>query len=166
MMRLEERIGTLEAYYSVVVSPLRERFSRYSFDKSKTVVCPLHDDNDPSLGVIVSRGKERFHCFGCGAWGTVVDFAERIKHRYPDAGIGSNIEKHIFDALGIEPIGGIGEERKEHPLVTRRRLIEKARKNFGVDDFREGVMDVVRGKEPVGKLDTLIVTSMMSSVVE
>ena len=36
-------------------------------------VCPFHPDRTPSLKV-----DERFHCFGCGADGDVIDFAARL----------------------------------------------------------------------------------------
>ena len=35
--------------------------------------CPFHDDHHPSMKV-----DERFHCFGCGADGDVVDFTARL----------------------------------------------------------------------------------------
>ena len=36
--------------------------------------CPFHDDKTPSMKV-----DERFHCFGCGADGDVIDFVSRLK---------------------------------------------------------------------------------------
>ncbi len=37
------------------------------------IVCPFHDDRTPSMKV-----DTRFHCFGCGADGDVIDFAARL----------------------------------------------------------------------------------------
>jgi DNA primase len=37
--------------------------------------CPFHDDSTPSF--IVTPGKNLFHCLGCGAGGTVIDFIMR-----------------------------------------------------------------------------------------
>jgi DNA primase catalytic core len=37
--------------------------------------CPFHDDTTPSL--IVTPAKNLFHCLGCGAGGTVIDFIMR-----------------------------------------------------------------------------------------
>jgi DNA primase len=37
--------------------------------------CPFHDDSTPSF--IVTPGKNLFHCLGCGAGGTVIDFVMR-----------------------------------------------------------------------------------------
>jgi len=38
--------------------------------------CPFHDDSTPSF--VVTPGKNLFHCLGCGAGGTVIDFV--MKH--------------------------------------------------------------------------------------
>ena len=35
--------------------------------------CPFHDDRHPSMKV-----DTRFHCFGCGADGDVIDFTARL----------------------------------------------------------------------------------------
>ena len=36
-------------------------------------VCPFHDDHNPSMKL-----DERFHCFGCGEDGDVIDFVSRL----------------------------------------------------------------------------------------
>ena len=36
-------------------------------------ICPFHKDRTPSMKV-----DARFHCFGCGADGDVIDFAARL----------------------------------------------------------------------------------------
>lgn len=41
-----------------------------------TACCPFHDDHSPSF-TIFDEGQ-RFHCFGCGASGDVLDFVQRI----------------------------------------------------------------------------------------
>lgn len=40
--------------------------------------CPFHDDKNPSMKV-----DHRFHCFGCGADGDVIDFAARLYNLSP-----------------------------------------------------------------------------------
>jgi DNA primase len=39
--------------------------------------CPFHDDTTPSLSV--DAIPDRFHCFGCGASGDVIDFIQRLR---------------------------------------------------------------------------------------
>jgi DNA primase len=40
--------------------------------------CPFHEDKTPSLSV--DGVPDRFHCFGCGASGDVIDFVQRTLH--------------------------------------------------------------------------------------
>ncbi|MBC9822849.1 CHC2 zinc finger domain-containing protein [Terrabacter sp. MAHUQ-38] len=40
--------------------------------------CPFHDDSTPSLSV--EGVPDRFHCFGCGASGDVIDFVQRMRN--------------------------------------------------------------------------------------
>ena len=40
--------------------------------------CPFHDDKNPSMKV-----DQRFHCFGCGADGDVIDFTAKLFNLYP-----------------------------------------------------------------------------------
>lgn len=39
--------------------------------------CPFHEDSTPSLSV--GGVPDRFHCFGCGASGDVIDFVRRLE---------------------------------------------------------------------------------------
>src|ERR1035438_8436553 len=41
--------------------------------------CPFHEDATPSF--IVTPEKNLFHCLGCGAGGTVIDFVDRKSTR-------------------------------------------------------------------------------------
>lgn len=40
--------------------------------------CPFHDDKTPSM-----KADRRFHCFGCGADGDVIDFVSRLEQASP-----------------------------------------------------------------------------------
>ena len=40
-------------------------------------LCPFHNEKTPSFSVNAERGF--FHCFGCGAGGTVFDFVMRVE---------------------------------------------------------------------------------------
>ena len=47
-------------------------------------VCPFHNEKTPSFSV--SRDKQIYHCFGCGAGGGVINFIMRIENMtFPEA---------------------------------------------------------------------------------
>jgi hypothetical protein len=39
--------------------------------------CPFHRERQPSFTVYETRG--RFYCYGCGAWGDIIDFVRRMQ---------------------------------------------------------------------------------------
>ena len=52
--------------------------------KSMACVCPFHDDHDPSLSI--SRDKQIYKCFVCGAGGNVFTFVQNYeKISFPEA---------------------------------------------------------------------------------
>jgi len=42
------------------------------------LLCPFHDEKTPSL--VISPAKNLFHCFGCGAAGSVVDWMMKTEN--------------------------------------------------------------------------------------
>ena len=58
----------------------REAAEFYGIKVSRTgmACCPFHDDKNPSMKV-----DQRFHCFGCGADGDVIDFAAKLFNLSP-----------------------------------------------------------------------------------
>lgn len=69
-------------YYEKVVVPLDPRRYRVVGDK---MICPLHNDHDPSLGVIHKKdGNELIHCFGCNFWGNIIRLHQVISKKYKD----------------------------------------------------------------------------------
>ena len=53
----------------------RQAAEYYGFpvNRAGKIACPFHDDRTPSMKV-----DKRFHCFGCGADGDVIDFVARL----------------------------------------------------------------------------------------
>ena len=46
--------------------------------------CPFHEEKTPSF--TVSRDKQFYHCFGCGAHGTAIGFLMEYEHlEFPEA---------------------------------------------------------------------------------
>ena len=76
-------------------------------------LCPLHNDKkSPSLSI--SPDKQLFHCFGCGAGGTVIQFIMGIENLdYMDA------LKYLADRAHLPmPERGSSADRKNSLLYT------------------------------------------------
>ena len=41
-------------------------------------LCPFHDEKTPSFNIRPAIG--RYHCFGCGEGGDVIEFVQKINH--------------------------------------------------------------------------------------
>ena len=50
------------------------RFYGFEPNRSGFICCPFHTEKTPSLKLY----ENSFHCFGCGAGGSVIDFAARL----------------------------------------------------------------------------------------
>ena len=45
--------------------------------RDHAICCPFHDDKTPSL--VISRDSNLFHCFGCEASGSVIDWVMKTQ---------------------------------------------------------------------------------------
>lgn len=80
-------VVTIADYFERFIKPLDTKFANSSFYTHRTVICCFkdHDDINPSLGTINHRhlkGVKVYHCFGCGASGTVIRLHQRIQYEY------------------------------------------------------------------------------------
>jgi hypothetical protein len=64
-----------------------EHYLGIQFDRNKKCKCPFHNDTNASLSI--KESTNTFHCFGCGASDSVIDFVMKYK----------NLEK--FDAVKL-----------------------------------------------------------------
>jgi len=69
-------------------------------------VCPFHDDHNPSFCTRPHKPefKDRFNCFGCGAWGDEADF---LKLYFPDEDYSARLERlrvlrQEYEAAGLD----------------------------------------------------------------
>lgn len=115
-------------------------------------VCPFHDDHSPSMSV--SREKQIYTCFSCGATGNVfkfiqdyenISFLESVKKCADIAGISVNVNSHkeynknqdLYDIYEISQkfyqnnINSIkGKKAKEY--LYDRKLNDEIIKEFGI----------------------------------
>ncbi|MGH3827508.1 MAG: CHC2 zinc finger domain-containing protein, partial [Pseudonocardiaceae bacterium] len=78
-------------------------------------LCPFHDEKSPSLNVRPGHGS--FHCFGCGAGGSVVDFMMKIEH----LGFVEAVER-LAERVGIQLTYTGGGPSTSRDRGTRSRL--------------------------------------------
>ena len=77
--------------------------------------CPFHDDSTASLSV--GGVAERFHCFGCGASGDVIEYVARFTGgsfvdavQALEAGVGPVGRRHAVECgAGLQGLNGIDE---------------------------------------------------------
>lgn len=55
-------------------------FSMYGFQSNRAgfITCPFHSEKTASLKVYANGTK--FKCFGCGEWGSIIDFVMKIEN--------------------------------------------------------------------------------------
>ena len=81
-------------------------------------LCPFHNEKTPSFSVNPERGF--FHCFGCGAGGTVFNFIMRTEGlNFPEA-IESLARRYGVDVTRARRRNGSGRRR------TRRRAARES----------------------------------------
>ena len=85
-------------------------------------VCPFHDDTNPSMSV--SREKQIYRCFSCGASGNVYNFLMDYNH------IDFKEALHILgEKVGID-IGGVKIDKPQHKYAKYYEIYEIANKYY------------------------------------
>ena len=80
-------------------------------------LCPFHQENTPSF--MVSPGRQTFHCFGCGAGGSVFRFVMDYEHTdFPSA------VRKLAARSGITIVEKRGAADEERQYETRRTLLK------------------------------------------
>ncbi len=144
-------------YYKKVVMPVDRK--RFWVKSDKMMVCPLHNDVNPSMGVIKSKnGEELYHCFGCNSWGNVVELHRRVSkklfNRYLSEEDAVKDLCRIFNVkyVDVEP----SEEDRFDVDMKQDRAVQDAINNFDISDFREMLQAGKRDKKGVAYFNTLV----------
>ena len=155
----------MKDYYRKVVIPLDPK--RYRFSSGGKMICCLHDDHDPSLGIIKSKKGEIYHCFGCGKWGDIVDLhiyvVKRFKRSYLSREEALKDLCHIFNvdySLVEEKEAEKGKTKKK-----REDLIKENMNKFDIYDFKYKLLDGKLSKRRLGYFNALML-SMLWEVKE
>lgn len=90
-------------------------------------LCPFHNEKTPSF--TVSPQKQFFHCFGCGAHGTVLGFVMRYEHMdFPQA------VEQLAGELGLEVPHDAAADNPNAPLYE---VLARAQRFFAAELERD-----------------------------
>lgn len=159
---------TIAEYYDRYVKPLSPAYGKYSFKTSNTVVCCFHDDVNPSLGTIKHKhlkGVRVYHCFGCGAAGTVVDMHRRIEREFHNRTLSaeeSALELCTLFGVDASAYKDLDQSKlKQSAYMDKLRRIQKSMSVYTLRDFQD---DIVIARRDDVALDTKISAVNMACV--
>lgn len=135
-------------YYDRYIKPLDKRFSEYNLYSNNTVICPLHDDTDPSLGLIKHRflsGVQVYHCFGCGASGTVIRLHQFIQDIYYNRRLTSDDAcKELADLFDIplEDIDELADDDYDGKYMSMLKRLNSLKRAYTFDSFSRELLEI------------------------
>jgi len=151
-------------YYKKYIIPLDS--SKFKETKDK-MVCPLHNDHDPSLGTVNSKTEgEICHCFGCNFWGNIIELHQRINRKYYKKYLSDDEAKKDlcrlfnvdYDKLPIEDTSKVLDRE-----IRQDMELNKALERFDIGDFNQLIVEGKRQRKGIAYFNTLMMT-MLSEV--
>jgi len=101
----------------------------YSANRAGFICCPFHSEKTASLKLY----DRSFHCYGCGAGGSVIDFASRL---FQLDALGAVKRLNEDFSLGLDLAG-----RPDPDELRERKRTQEARKLF--DAWRESMLNQI-----------------------
>lgn len=154
-------------YYKKVVVPINP--SRYIMKSDKMFVCPVHNDHDPSLGLIKSKKGDTCHCFGCNFWGNVVELHQRVMKRHKkkylseDEAIRDLCRIFNVDYEKVPKAEGI--EGIKDKSIRQEIALDESLEKFDIGDFQRLIYEGKVEGRPIGYFNALVMT-MIDSLEE
>lgn len=142
-------------YYERFVKPLDDRFKNCSFFDAKLVLCCFKDHNDinPSMGTVTHRylkGVRIYHCFGCGATGTVIRLHQRIQKEYFGRSLTDNesalelCELYDIDAGQFKTVGYEGDQAN---FMRRMQKVSELSNVYTSKEFSRDLLEIRKTPE-------------------
>lgn len=146
---------TIAEYYERYIKPLDERFAKCSFYSSKLVLCCFKDHNDinPSLGTVNHRylkGVRIYHCFGCGASGTVIRLHQRIQKEYYNRTLSeteSALELCSLFGIDASKYSTLNYEGDQSGFVSRMNRLSSLANVYTIKEFSNDLLSVRQDAE-------------------
>lgn len=152
---------SMEEYYRDYIRPLGYKYRKR---KSGKIVCPFHDDQQPSMGFIKNPdGSEIFHCFGCGAKGDILTLHQRIEREWHNRNIS---RKQALREL-CNHFGYSYEEIEQNAEQEKKEVQKKALTFYIPDDslterkFIDAFTKAKRQKRDIRYFNSLIIQMIM-----
>ena len=103
----------------------REAAEHYGLkvNRNGMTCCPFHEDHHPSMKL-----DKRFHCFGCGADGDVVDFAARLFDMAPYYAAEKLAEDFGGSRTFVYPSRPRSPEKEIHDVLLEMELLLRKQK--------------------------------------
>lgn len=127
------------------ISPLEEVVQDYGLEPVSAgsdhvkVVCPFHEDTDPSMGISLS--KQLFYCHGCGEGGDVFNFIQKLNSASHVEAIRSLAKRAGFDLTPFEAELSDEEKREQRLYSTNEKAAEAAEEARKSPEFQEWRVD-------------------------
>lgn len=94
----------------------------YFTTESSKVICPFHEDINPSMGII--PGTQKFHCFGCGLSGDVIELHRRTLRLLSSTSLDRDASlSDLSEAFGITYTPPTIEDRRSQLLSAASRVL-------------------------------------------
>jgi len=147
-------VANISDYYARYITILDKKFKHGRLSGRDKVICPFHDDTDPSLGLIKHKFFKNvgvYHCLGCGVAGTIVRMHQRIQKQYYGVDL---TEREACESLAVLfhiPIEEFDEYEDEdldvRYLRTSKKINRLALSSYTIKDFTLELRDLRRGTE-------------------
>ena len=116
MSRISEETIQRVAEANDIVEVISSYFPLKRAGTSWRALCPFHREKTPSFHVNPQR--QSYHCFGCGAGGTVFRFVMEYEHvDFPSA------VRRLAQGAGVPVIEEAGSAPDDRTLLLRKRLL-------------------------------------------
>lgn len=131
---------TVVQYYSDYIRYVDEKF-KFAFDRGDKAICPIHEDNDPSFGLMKdkqNKGVMLYHCFGCNRVGNVIRLHQFIEKQYK----GNDLEyqeaaEDLAKLYKIEVSEADMQQPKAVDVFTQRQMmLRKAQEGYSFKDYQ------------------------------
>ena len=152
----EKIVANIPDYYDKVVQELGSLYKERSLNHHRTVICPLHDDTDPSLGLMNHRFLPKvklYHCFGCNSTGDIIRFHQRIESKWHGREISEKIaceELALMFGIPLEGYSEVAEDDFEAKYAQIcRKIDEEVKHSYTSKDFSMDLMKLRAKSEMV-----------------